>query len=60
MTPFGLFPATMARIRRRYRVLTTMAGELLATAAQREVTQHDERLYLELFGALANAPRQRA
>jgi hypothetical protein len=33
-----------------YRVLTTMAGELLATAAQRELTQLDEQLYLELFG----------
>ena len=43
-----------------YRVLTTMAGELLATAAQREITQLDERLYLELFGAPASAPRQRA
>ena len=33
-----------------YRVLTTMAGELLATAAQRDLTQLDEKLYLELFG----------
>lgn len=43
-----------------YRVLTTMAAELLTTAAQREITQLDERLYLELFGAPASAPRQRA
>ena len=32
-----------------YRVLTTMAGELLATAAQRECTVLDEKLYLETF-----------
>lgn len=43
-----------------YRVLTTMAGELLATAAQREITQLDEKLFLELFGNPTNASRQRA
>ena len=32
-----------------YRVLTTMAAELLAAAAERESTQLDEKLYLELF-----------
>lgn len=32
-----------------YRVLTTMAAELLAVAAQRELTQIDEKLYLEVF-----------
>lgn len=32
-----------------YRVLTTMAAELLAAAAQRELTQLDEKLYLEVF-----------
>jgi general secretion pathway protein A len=32
-----------------YRVLTTMAGELLAVAAQRELAQLDEKLYLEVF-----------
>ena len=32
-----------------YRVLTTLAGELLATAAQRELTQLDEALFLELY-----------
>ena len=36
-----------------YRVLTTMAGELLATAAQRELPLLDEKLYLELFGTAA-------
>ncbi len=43
-----------------YRVLTTMASELLATAAQREITVLDEKLYLELFGAPSSPARQRA
>lgn len=34
-----------------YRVLTTMAAELLAVAAQRELAQLDEKLYLEVFAA---------
>lgn len=33
-----------------YRILTTMAAELLAAAAQRELPQLDEKLYLEVFG----------
>ena len=32
-----------------YRVLTTMAAELLAAAAQRELLQLDEKLYLDVF-----------
>jgi type II secretory pathway predicted ATPase ExeA len=32
-----------------YRTLMTMAGELLATGAQREVKQLDEKLYFEVF-----------
>ncbi len=32
-----------------YRVLTTMAAELLAVAAQRELAKLDEKLYLEVF-----------
>jgi general secretion pathway protein A len=36
------------------RVMTTMAAELLAVAAQRELTQLDEKLYLEVFAV----PRQ--
>jgi type II secretory pathway predicted ATPase ExeA len=32
-----------------YRVMTTMAGELLAAAAQRERHELDEKLYLEVF-----------
>ena len=34
-----------------YRTLTTMAGELLTVAAQRELTQLDEKLYLETFAS---------
>ena len=41
-----------------YRVLTGMAGELLATAAQRELTQLDEKLFLELYGATPSKPRK--
>ena len=40
-----------------YRVLTGMAGELLA-AAQRELTQLDEKLFLEVFGAPASRSQQ--
>lgn len=32
-----------------YRILTTMAAELLAAAAQRDLPQLDEKLYLEVF-----------
>jgi general secretion pathway protein A len=39
------------------RVLTTMANELLALAARRELSQIDQKLYLELF---ASQPRPRA
>ena len=41
-----------------YRVLTGMASELLATAAQRELTQLDERLFLELYGTTPSKPRK--
>jgi type II secretory pathway predicted ATPase ExeA len=43
-----------------YRVLTGMAAELLASAAQQEITQLDEKLYLEVFGAPAAKPRKSA
>ena len=39
-----------------YRVLSGLAAELLAVAAQREITQLDEKLYLEVFGALPAGP----
>ena len=32
-----------------YRILTAMAGELLRSAARRELPLHDEKLYLQVF-----------
>jgi len=43
-----------------YRVLTVMAAELLASAAQQEMTQLDEKLYLQVFGAPPAKPRKSA
>lgn len=43
-----------------YRVLTTMAAELLATAAQQERPQLDAQLYLDVFGTPPPAARKRA
>ncbi|MCL4698444.1 MAG: ATP-binding protein [Burkholderiaceae bacterium] len=42
-----------------YRALTTMAAELLAVAAQRELTQLDEKLYLEVFAPPGQATTKR-
>lgn len=43
-----------------FRILTTMAAELLAAAAQRDLAQLDEKLYLEVFAAPATAARRRS
>ncbi|MBI1847251.1 MAG: AAA family ATPase [Candidatus Rokubacteria bacterium] len=43
-----------------YRVLTTMAAELLAVAAQRELAQLDEKLYLEVFAPSRSAAPAKA
>ena len=43
-----------------YRVLTTMAGELLAVDTQRELAHLDEKLYLEVFAPLRSAPPVKA
>jgi type II secretory pathway predicted ATPase ExeA len=43
-----------------YRVLTSMAAELLANAAQQEITQLDEKLYLQVFDSTAVPRRKRA
>lgn len=43
-----------------YRVLTAMAAELLALAAQQEMTQLDEKLYLEAFATPPSKPRKSA
>ena len=43
-----------------YRVLCSMATELLATAAQRELPQIDEKLFLETFASqTSSSPRRR-
>ncbi|MGB5538161.1 MAG: ATP-binding protein [Thiogranum sp.] len=39
-----------------HRVLTGLAAELLAVAAQREIPRLDEKLYLEVFGTLPTGP----
>ncbi len=41
-----------------YRIFISMAGELLMSAAQREITTLDEKLYLEVF-ARPDAPKTR-
>ena len=43
-----------------HRVLTTIAAELLASAAQQEITRLDEKLYLEVFGTPTSKPRKSA
>ena len=43
-----------------YRVLTTMAAELLASAAQQDITQLDEKLYLNVFGSIPATAQKRA
>jgi general secretion pathway protein A len=43
-----------------YRVLVSMASELLASAAQQEITQLDEKLYLNVFGAIPSPAQKRA
>ena len=41
-----------------YRIMTTMAAELLAAAAQRDLAVLDEKLYLDVF-AQPSLPTQR-
>ena len=43
-----------------YRVLATMAAELLASAAHQDITQLDEKLYLNVFGATPSTAQKRA
>jgi type II secretory pathway predicted ATPase ExeA len=42
-----------------YRILTTIAAELLAVGAQRELPQLDEKLYLDVFAQPDSAPKRR-
>ena len=60
MTP-GLRHTLCDHAAGNYRILTTMAAELLAAAAQRELPQLDEKLYLEVFAQPeVPAPRRAA
>lgn len=43
-----------------YRVLTTMAAELLAAGAERDCPRLDEKLYFELFRQQPSPPNQRS
>lgn len=43
-----------------YRILVSMAAELLMTAAQREITTLDEKLYLQVFARPETQPSRRA
>ena len=43
-----------------YRVLTTMAAELLTVAMQRELTQLDEKLYLDVFAVPGQTKSKRS
>ena len=43
-----------------YRILTSMASELLASAAQQDITQLDEKLYLNVFGSIPSPTQKRA
>ena len=43
-----------------YRVLATMAAELLASAAQQNITQLDEKLYLNVVGSIPATAQKRA
>ena len=42
-----------------YRILTTLAAELLASAAQRDLPQLDEKLYLDVFAQTATPVQRR-
>jgi len=42
-----------------YRILTTLAAELLATAAQQELPQLDQKLYLQVFAQPERTPARR-
>ena len=54
MTP-GLMGALCEHSAGNYRMLCNMAADLLAEGLRREVTQLDEKLYLEFFGPTSKA-----
>ena len=43
-----------------YRILTTMAAELLAAAAQKDLPVLDEKLYMDVFAPPAKPTQRRA
>ena len=43
-----------------FRILVSMAAELLMSAAQREITTLDEKLYLQVFARPETQPSRRA
>jgi general secretion pathway protein A len=55
----GLMATLCEHAAGNFRVLCTMAGELLTEGLQREASQLDEKLYLEVFGS-ASKPRSRS
>ncbi|MBU2825107.1 general secretion pathway protein GspA, partial [Acidithiobacillus ferrooxidans] len=59
MTP-GLCQTLCDHALGNYRVLTQMAAELLAAAAQRQRAQLDEQLFLELYGPSQQPARRKA
>ena len=59
MTP-ELIHALTTHAANNLRVLNQMAAELLAAAAQRNLTRIDESLFLELFSPTASTPRHKA
>ena len=59
MTP-GLRQTLCDHSAGNYRVLTTMAAELLAAAAQRDLPQLDEKLYLDVFSPPTKPTPRRA
>ena len=59
MTP-GLRQTLADHAAGNYRILTTLAAELLAAAAQRDLPVLDEKLYLEVFAQPEQTPRRTA
>lgn len=59
MTP-GLMQTLADHAMGNYRVLTNLASEILATAAKRELTELDEKLFFETFDQQRTPPNRRA
>ena len=55
MTRSSLQQALCDHAAGNYRILTTMAAQLLAAAAQQQLNQLDEKLYFEVFADPARA-----